>query len=358
MSNGKMVIGCVYLFSYNGNSDIYYVNDGRQRMGCLERFWKKLCEEKGKEETERLFEKTDITVTYCVYSNDIDGENEARRDYELLNEGLALETFFRAKIILSRLSEFRLWEENVLNKINHVVAKCEDLANINRNKRERKKPNDHRRDDYALFSRFIKSFDVTDKKGPKLLILPSKRTLDFEGKFKSQLEEIGYTKCEGEVLPKFETFLINKTQIINKLWFDYSQNNNCVGKSLSRYFFRYMLHVAVWADKSKHSVLQYSEWCKDLICVWYELNGDKRWEFKGEDKKLTFGIAKDAFNDTLKLLSKKFPDKMYFENRDVTTIKNMKPGYDVGHLKPFSKEGNGAVEPQLTSINRSIGNRH
>lgn len=362
MSSGQLFIpGRLTTFRYQDDINTEFINDGRQRMGALEKIFGDIrAEGKTEDEAYDYLEKVHIYVDKMVYApGDTAGPVI---DYVVLNDGSPMISEYYGKAILyHHLGADTPKVYECIDKAINIVEQSANVCGIKLQSKYGGKDTNKsaiRRGIMSLFYRYVteekekENYDLSDRqKWGKVNHMDEV----LEAKFAEFIKTVGTSELERWI-GRFSSTMEGASGLIKYIWGEVLlEKNISTGKPITSSSLMFLLHVYVHCTNRKYLVSHISEWLKDFLTLYA---GGSALNLEKEDGSLatcTFGSGQMPLSRITKDMEKKL-QKSYFTTR--VPIRGQRSiGFEEHHPEPFSKHGNGPTTPIPKVLNRSFGNK-
>ena len=262
---GKDILtGCVILYTTKENPTTTYISDGLQRTLNSGRIFEKLASEVGEVSAEEILERVTVPVLNMVYENDSEAKDEFRR----INQGTPLTAREEARTILTDLQNYEDWNKRIFIPLHESMRTSINHFGIRVSKTKKKK-DQHERDDYALFLRYLSdsdsemtlrySFDI------KHIDNKNRRQSILEQKLVNKLESLGIDASEKQLV-SFGKFIEQQGAFIKDIWTKIPKHDwNKEIQTITPTCFRWLLHLAIFRKNKSIPVQRFETFATKVL---------------------------------------------------------------------------------------------
>lgn len=342
----EMLSGCIMFFELEDDENkCLYISDGLQRTANCMRIYDELEKQYGEEIAEEMLTKVSVPTQTFIYEN----EQEAKKEFRLMNCGTSLTEKEIAKSILTDLDDYKTWHEEVIKDLDKLLDSHMGNFGIKINMRRAPKQSSER-DNYALFLRYATGFK--ERKAYQFHVetyIDDPKRCDYiiEKKLVDLFESLGLEEVKNKI-SSMKKYLDSETALIKEIWQSIDKTLwNKEKQTITETIFRWLLHLSIYRKNNAFPIENY----KNIVeLVLREGQGASNIYVPNGG---WFGLSQSDLSK-IKQIEDKF--NIYLDNkRTPKSTKQLKPGYENGHLKPFSKYGEGETIPQIAIENRSLG---
>ncbi len=319
-----------------------FLNDGLQRLTTLNSLVANPASFGMDERGVSDLLQQNITVQHRLYAT----HEDAMRDFQLINYGTRLTPHEMCNGYLTYMDDYEAIWGPIISDIEKSVDASWHRVGINGKQLNRETQHKMKRHLLSLIHRFI-----CEVKEPKKYNDVGQRDIDLDNQammievlLRDQLLFIGQEEFQRKAR-SLQTLIENSTAMIEAARDEVLEP----GVALVTLVHRWILDFAVWARHNRVPIARQEEFLRTLL---RETQGKNEWRGPGTDK-VQFGFA--HLGVLAKVAGWAEMDDLVERSRRRRSTRRSRPGYQDGHVEPFSQVGDGPTIKEPASRNMARG---
>jgi hypothetical protein len=330
------------LKGYNGSA--VYLNDGLQRLTTLQHL----------KDSPFEFGMDDHGVTGLLRQTiprqhrHYEDHDHAMRDFQLINAGTHLTPWELCQGYLKYMPSFHTTWMPLFKQVHEALSSAELQLQTGRAKTNRETSHKHRRDNLALFHRFL-----TKETAPSYYVDVATRSVDnlvdnktlIELRLRDALLARGRDESRKQI-KMFSSCMEREVALLNEKRLSILG----AGIGLQPVLWRWFLHFAIWRRNNNVAVAIQEELIEKALKA---TQGKAQWPSL-EGQGVTFALAHLGRLQRIAELAQMddLVQKAQIRRRHDPRLR---PGYQASHLEPFVTDGDGQTFPEPGSLNMARG---
>ncbi len=346
--------GVFVIYNIKGTPKEMFISDGVQRSGTSYQIFQRYTNERTENYARDLLSDVSVSIQHFEYIDD----SEAKTDFIRLNNGTGFTNYEQGRTVLCELTPFSQWQREVLDPIHEIVNGSSRRLGLkigsSRSKRDK-----HKRDDLALFLRFVSEDQKASnyRCSSKLSLSDFSNTNKKKDLIESRLVKIFYNlglSDSKEKVKLFNKFIEDEVALFETIWNEIDKSEwDKKAQRVTDATWRWLLACSIYTRNNKIPRPVHRKFLKDILAATRGksmiMNKDKEVCAYKLSNLSILGIVQEYSNIWLDTSVRQKT------KRKRNNISQLKSGYDDSHLKSFSRHGNGATEPAPSIDNKSQG---